>query len=523
MADELQLRNESWSEGTSKYKEERVTPELPPARKKSCSNKRGIRKCAVLGCAFIFDGAAPMVRHVWQMHCPARVEEPDFLVQFLREIARLLHLPQEGRDDERALDDLRALVQRSFHPVLWGFAGRWLDKANALAKRVGMAPVSSLDLECVRQGLIVHPCMLAHPRIIAIALNNLTQVERHHVRQMSFGGFHSLGVARVPKCKSHVRLGNNSALVDAPFPHSNSVETQICTENLESESVGSQQQRELSPPIPCLEVINAHWHPTRMSVRLNLASLTTEIGRLPGSEECPVSVVGGCAVYVDGPIFPGMYVPAPGWVTAVGLHPTEVKGVTESSILCLVDQCVKMGWTIGEVGLDYSWGTERSHQKWVLGQIFRLVTPRTPVVLHLRGMESDRLDQEPMMDCQELLVQSRVPLLVPLYLHSFTGGPSQVDEWLATGREVFFGVSWLVHHFSQEQLEGVRRVPPNRLLVESDCSHLRVRDEINPRRIGLTYHRVAKLLEVGVPELVCRVKENFHVLFAQQLRGNPAH
>nr|XP_022338929.1 uncharacterized protein LOC111134310 [Crassostrea virginica] len=515
MADELQLRNESWSEGLRARLEE-----LLPARKKSRSNKRGTRRCAVSGCAFTFDGAAPMVRHVWEEHCPARVEEPDFLVQFLREIARLLHLPQERRDDKRALDDLRTLVQRSFRPVLWGFAGRWLDKANALAERVGMAPVSSLDLELMRQGLIAHPGMLAHPRIIAIALNNLTHVERQHVRQMSLVGSHSLGVARAPKGKPHGGFGNNSVVVDAPFPHSNSGEIPICTGNWESEYAGSQKQRELSPPIPCLEVIDAHWHPTRMSVRLDLASLTTEIGRLPGSEECPVSVVGGCAVYVDGPIFSGVYVPAPGWVTAVGFHPTEVKGITESSIGGLVDHCVKMGWAIGEVGLDYFWGKGWSHQRWVLGEIFRLVTPRTPIVLHLRGVASDHFGQEPMMDCQNLLVQLRVSLLVPLYLHSFSGGPSQVDEWLATGRVVFFGVSWLVQHFSQEQLQGLRRVPFERLLVESDCSHLRVRDEMIPGRIGLTYRFVAKLLNVGVPELVCRVKENFHVLFAQQLRGN---
>ena len=43
------------------------------------------------------------------------------------------------------------------------------------------------------------------------------------------------------------------------------------------------------------------------------------------------------------------------------LHPTQVAGVTESSVRALVDQCVEMGWAIGEVGLDYyrgkGWGT----------------------------------------------------------------------------------------------------------------------------------------------------------------------
>ena len=73
-----------------------------------------------------------------------------------------------------------------------------------------------------------------------------------------------------------------------------------------------------------------------------------------------------------------------------------------------------------------------------------------------------------MMDCHALLAQSRVPL----YLHSFSGGPSQVDEWLATGRVVFFGISGLIHHFSQEKFQGVRGVPPARLLVEIDGPHL---------------------------------------------------
>ena len=39
------------------------------------------------------------------------------------------------------------------------------------------------------------------------------------------------------------------------------------------------------------------------------------------------------------------------------LHPTQVAGVTESSVRALVEQCVEMGWVIGEVGLDYCRGT----------------------------------------------------------------------------------------------------------------------------------------------------------------------
>lgn len=80
----------------------------------------------------------------------------------------------------------------------------------------------------------------------------------------------------------------------------------------------------------------------------------------------------------------------------------------------------------------------------MIGEVFRVVTPLTPLVLHLRGAPSDPLGQEPMLS---LLTQHRTPAWVPLYLHSFTGGPSQVDELVATGRVVFFGVSGLLCFF----------------------------------------------------------------------------
>ena len=70
-------------------------------------------------------------------------------------------------------------------------------------------------------------------------------------------------------------------------------------------------------------------------------------------------MVGGCAVYVDGPTPFGECVPEPGCVTAVGLNPTQVTWVTESYVRVLVEQCVEMGWVIGEVGLDYCRGTGR--------------------------------------------------------------------------------------------------------------------------------------------------------------------
>ena len=93
-------------------------------------------------------------------------------------------------------------------------------------------------------------------------------------------------------------------------------------------------------------------------MRQKLSSLTAEIQRLLGSEKRPVSVFGECALYVDSPTPFSECVPdlEPGLVTAFGFHPTQVAGVTESSVRALLDQRVEMGRAIGEVGLDYYWG-----------------------------------------------------------------------------------------------------------------------------------------------------------------------
>lgn len=132
-----------------------------------------------------------------------------------------------------------------------------------------------------------------------------------------------------------------------------------------------------------LEVIDAHWNPTRMSVPVNLSALTVAIGQLPSGMDVPVRVVGGCVVYVDGPTLSPTDPPQPGWVTAVGLHPTKVSGVSIGSVQGLMETCVENGWAVGEVGFDYCQGTNWGHLRWVLGEMFRMVKPVTPLVLHL--------------------------------------------------------------------------------------------------------------------------------------------
>lgn len=47
-----------------------------------------------------------------------------------------------------------------------------------VSSEVGLGAIDPMDLERVGQGLIVHPGMLANPRVIAALLNRLSRGER---------------------------------------------------------------------------------------------------------------------------------------------------------------------------------------------------------------------------------------------------------------------------------------------------------------------------------------------------------
>lgn len=98
-----------------------------------------------------------------------------------------------------------------------------------------------------------------------------------------------------------------------------------------------------------------------------------------------------------------------------------------------------------------------------------------------------------------------------------------MDEWVATGRVVLFGVSGLLSYFlTQDQIQGIRRIPAVRLLLETSSPHLRVgTQEMTPGQIGLTNRRVAEIHQIDVRQLAVQVRINFAMLFGHQLLMAP--
>jgi TatD DNase family protein len=114
---------------------------------------------------------------------------------------------------------------------------------------------------------------------------------------------------------------------------------------------------------------------------------------------------------------------------------------------------------VGEVGLDYHYDlSPRDVQRAVFEtQLELAVRHELPVVVHSRSADDDMI--EIIRDTDATVV-----------LHSFSSGP----KLLAVGldRDAYVSFSGMVTFKSWKDLDAVRAVPANRILVETDSPYL---------------------------------------------------
>jgi len=233
--------------------------------------------------------------------------------------------------------------------------------------------------------------------------------------------------------------------------------------------------QEASPDLP--EAFDSHLHWDRAVPKFGTGRADfghfLRVG-LSHQPQTPFELVGGVVVYCDPKTWPAVPVRLEaGWVAAVGLHPKKALQLRDAE----AEQLTKLSGhpsvtALGEVGLDLSEGTGgKLAQMESLGWMLSLAYARVPIILHLRGAPVDPTGDEihelalGIMEKREVSPQRRV------HLHSFTGGPDLVDKWESRYPNVFFGLSLAVRGFSAKQKVGVKAIPPNKLLLESDSHY----------------------------------------------------
>jgi TatD DNase family protein len=189
----------------------------------------------------------------------------------------------------------------------------------------------------------------------------------------------------------------------------------------------------------------------------------------------------------------------------IGIHPSEIdnfqnKDLKQLEVLIKKEKIIG----IGEIGLDYTYKTDKNKQKEIFENQLHLAEKyKLPVVLHIR---------ETFNDIFEILKNFKI---VPIW-HSCTGNLEEVEKFLEYGG--FISFSGIITFKNANKLrEIVKIVPLERIFLETDSPYLTpepYRGKINePAFVKFIYQKVAEIKNIEFEEIENFIDNNFKKLF----------
>ena len=281
-----------------------------------------------------------------------------------------------------------------------------------------------------------------------------------------------------------------------------------------------------SVPAP-IQVVDSHAHLDRLERDMGqsgMECLTAITGKKP---QVTVKVAGGVINYCDPSRFSSiLFPPSQNWRVAVGIHPKHASEVSDADIKHL-GELLRYQAVVGvsEVGLDHSVSAARyKAQTKLLQDILSLpYISQKVLVVHLRGNRNDPMGQAVHSLCRDYL-RLRCGQAQWIHLHCTTTGPSVVKDWLRQFPETYFGFTALVDTFGEQQRQGLREVPLDRLLLETDAPYMpppSARGHPSTSAyLGETADLVAQIRGVSVPEVCRATAANAARLYSLHLEGN---
>ncbi len=196
------------------------------------------------------------------------------------------------------------------------------------------------------------------------------------------------------------------------------------------------------------------------------------------------------------------------WIwTTVGIHPHDASKVNEEHYALLERLAVhRRVVAIGETGLDYYYDSSpRDIQREVFRRQASLAKKLgLPVIVHTRDADADT----------EAILREAAPDRG--VIHCFTAGERLADFALDLGFMISFS-GIVTFPKSQALAETARRIPAERILVETDCPYLapvpRRGKRNEPAFVLDTARFVSGLRGVGFEEFAGQTSANFEKLF----------
>ncbi|HJU56834.1 MAG TPA: TatD family hydrolase [Pyrinomonadaceae bacterium] len=204
-----------------------------------------------------------------------------------------------------------------------------------------------------------------------------------------------------------------------------------------------------------------------------------------------------------------------GVYAAVGVHPHDAKlfdDEAERRIMRLIEESRRVvAW--GEIGLDYHYDhSPRETQREVFARQLRLARAKgLPVIIHSREADEDTVST--LRDEWGGSPRGGV-------MHCFGGGRRMMEEVLELGFMISFAGN-VTFKKAEDLREVARRVPLDRLFIETDCPYLTpvpFRGRRNePARVVEVARCLAELHGTTIEELGHLTAENFARFFGLSL------
>jgi TatD DNase family protein len=194
---------------------------------------------------------------------------------------------------------------------------------------------------------------------------------------------------------------------------------------------------------------------------------------------------------------------------AVGVHPHDVKDLTDKDLDVLADLCKNPKVVaVGEIGLDYYYdNSPRELQKaWFEKQIDLAKNLKLPVIVHDRDAHQDCMD----------IIKKAAPFENQGVFHCFAGSLEMATEllkmnfYLSVGGPVTF-------KNAKKTVEIIEKIPLERLLIETDCPYLAPEPHRGERNdssyVLLVAQRIAQIRNLQIEEVAKITTDNAKRLF----------
>ena len=199
----------------------------------------------------------------------------------------------------------------------------------------------------------------------------------------------------------------------------------------------------------------------------------------------------------------------PALVATVGLHPHDAKDFSPRTIDFLDSLCSdRKVVAVGETGLDnyYNHSPVEKQKEAFQAHLELAERVQLPVVIHCRDAYSELI---------ETLKASYRAGHVPWHVHCFNGSGRELSGLIEL--DCYFSVGGLVTFRKFDGQELVRRMPADRLLLETDSPYLaphpRRGRRNDPSLLVYTAQAVAAIREIKLEELSRLTNENFERIF----------